>query len=99
MTINKKTLTEIPKGNIKGFLGFPLNLDLENLDAHIAILGVPYGLPYYPNELSNDQSTAPDTLRANAQDAAWEEPRTLEHFDWDLGGSLLNDTYIKIVDC
>ena len=37
MTTNKKPLTEIPKGNIKGFLGFPLNLDLENLDAHIAI--------------------------------------------------------------
>ena len=93
------TLTELPKGNSKGFLGFPLNLDLDNLDADIVIMGVPYGLPYYPNELSNDQSTAPDILRLTAQDAAWDEPRTLKHFDWDLGGPLLDNKKIKIVDC
>ena len=92
-------LTELPKGNSKGLLGFPLNLDLDNLDADIVIMGVPYGLPYYPNELSNDQSTAPDILRLNAQDAAWDEPRTLKHFDWDLGGPLLDNKNIKIVDC
>ena len=68
--IERLALTEPPKGNSKGFLGFPVNLDLDNLNAQIAILGVPYGLPYYPNELSNDQSTAPDILRQNAQDAA-----------------------------
>ena len=48
-------LTEIPKGG-RGFLGFPLHTDLNNLDADIAILGVPYGLPYTPDDLSNDQS-------------------------------------------
>ena len=95
---NHVPLTELPKGIAKGFLGFPLNLDLENLDAQIAILGVPYGLPYYPNELANDQSTAPDLLRQNAQDAAWDEPRTTNHFDWDLGGSLLDNKNIKIID-
>ena len=95
---NRIPLTELPKGIAKGFLGFPLNLDLENLDAQIAILGVPYGLPYYPNELANDQSTAPDLLRQNAQDASWDEPRTTNHFDWDLGGSLLDNKNIKIID-
>ena len=95
---NRVPLTELPKGIAKGFLGFPLNLDLENLDAQIAILGVPYGLPYYPNELANDQSTAPDLLRQNTQDAAWDEPRTTNHFDWDLGGSLLDNKNIKIID-
>ena len=95
---NRVPLTELPKGIAKGFLGFPLNLDLENLDAQIAILGVPYGLPYYPNELANDQSKAPDLLRQNAQDAAWDEPRTTNHFDWDLGGSLLDNKNIKIID-
>ena len=96
---NNISLTELPKGNAKGLLGFPLSLDLDNLDADIVILGVPYGLPYYPNELSNDQSTAPDILRLNAQDSAWDEPRTLKHFDWDLGGPLLDNKDIKIVDC
>ena len=62
-------LTELPKGNAKGLLGFPLSLNLEQIDAHIAILGVPYGLPYYPSEMANDQSRAPDILRQNAQDA------------------------------
>ena len=95
----RKKLIELPKDNIKGLLGFPLDTDLDNLSAHIAIIGVPYGLPYYPGELSNDQSTAPDILRSNAQDSAWEEPRTLKHFDWDLGGPLLNDQEIKIIDC
>ena len=94
----KLPLTELPKGNAKGLLGFPLNLDIEKIDAHIAILGVPYGLPYYPSEMANDQSRAPDILRQNAQDAAWDEPRTLHHFDWDLGGPLLNNKDIKIVD-
>ena len=89
------TLTELPKGKSIGFLGVPLNLDLDNLDAEIVIMGVPYGLPYYPNELSNDQSTAPDILRLNAQDSAWDEPRTLKHFDWDLGGPLLDNKDIK----
>ena len=95
---NRAPLTELPKGISKGFLGFPLNLDLDNLNAQIAILGVPYGLPYYPNELANDQSTAPDLLRQNAQDAAWDEPRTTNHFDCDLGGSLLDNKNIKIID-
>ena len=95
----KLPLTELPKGNAKGLLSFPLNLDLEKIDAHIAILGVPYGLPYYPSEMANDQSRAPDILRQNAQDAAWDEPRTLYHFDWDLGGPLIDNKDIKIVDC
>ena len=90
-------LTELPKGNAKGLLGFPLNLDLEKIDAHIAILGVPYGLPYYPSEMANDQSRAPDILRQNAQDAAWDEPRTLHHFDWILVARCLIIRTLKLL--
>jgi agmatinase len=91
-------LTETPKGG-RGFLGFPVHTDLNNLDADIAILGVPYGLPYTPDDLSNDQSTSPDLLRENAQDAGWSEPRTIKHFDWDLGGPLLDNRAVRVVDC
>ena len=91
-------LTETPKGG-RGFLGFPVHTDLNNLDAEIAILGVPYGLPYTPDDLSNDQSTSPDLLRENAQDSGWSEPRTIKHFDWDLGGPLLDNRAVRVVDC
>ncbi len=92
-------ITEAPPGSPNSFLGFPLVLDVGSLDADIAILGVPYGLPYVTGDLANDQSRAPDALRQNAQDAAWEEPRTRVHFDWDLGGPLLDNRDVKVVDC
>ncbi len=92
-------VTEAPPASPTTFLGFPLALDLDHLDADIAILGVPYGLPYSIGELANDQSRAPDLIRRNAQDAAWEEPRTRFHYDWDLGGPLLDGRPVKVVDC
>ena len=95
---SEEKLTEIPRGK-NGFLGFPINTDLNNIDAHIAVLGVPYGLPYTPDELSNDQSRTPDLLRENAQDAGWSEPRTIKHFDWDLGGPILDHRNVRVVDC
>ena len=95
----KDDLTSAPPGSANSFLGFPLALDLDKLDADIAILGVPFGLPYVVGDLANDQSRAPDAIRQNAQDAAWEEPRTRVHFDWDLGGPLLDNRPMKVVDC
>jgi len=95
----KDAVTQAPPGSPNSFLGFPLVLDLDKLDADIAILGVPFGLPYVVGDLANDQSRAPDAIRQNAQDAAWEEPRTRVHFDWDLGGPLLDNRPVKVVDC
>jgi len=92
-------LTEIPGTLKKGLLGVPFCKNLDELEANIAILGIPYGLPYYPNEFANDQSLTPDLLRQNAQDGAWHEPRTINHFDWDLGGNLLDNQNISIFDC
>jgi len=96
---NGFSITQAPPKPSQTFLNFPLELDLDNLDADIAILGVPYGLPYGIDELANDQSRAPDAIRQNAQDRAWDEPRTREHFDWDLGGSMLDNKSVKVVDC
>jgi len=41
----KDAVTQAPPGSANSFLGFPLVLDLDKLDADIAILGVPFGLP------------------------------------------------------
>ena len=92
-------ITTAASGSPNSFLNCPLAFDLDNLDADIAILGVPFGLPYVVSDLANDQIHAPDALRQNAQDAGWEEPRTLHHFDWDLGGPLLDNKPVKVVDC
>lgn len=77
------------------FLDFPLALELDGLKADIAILGIPYGMPYQPSEMANDQSLAPDAIR-QASDVA---ELIREHYDWDLGGPLLDGRDIKVVDC
>ena len=88
-------LTEAPARPPVTFLDFPLALDLDSLDAEIAILGVPYGMPYGPQDMANDQSRAPDAIRQ----ASDQTPYTRECYDWDLGGPLLDGRDIKVVDC
>ncbi len=90
-------LTQSPGCSPQTFLDFPLQLNLDQLDADIAVLGIPYGKPYRTHELANDQSLAPDAIRQSSNMIDIEY--TLNHFDWDLGGPLLNDQDIKIVDC
>ncbi len=88
-------LTEAPGGPPGTFLNFPLALDLAALEADIAILGIPYGMPYRPAEMANDQSRAPDAIR-QASDSPY---YTTDHYDWDLGGPLLDGRPVKVVDC
>lgn len=52
-------------------------------------------MPYYPAAMANDQSRAPDAIRQASIDVEY----TLNHFDWDLGGPLLDDKDVRIVDC
>ena len=70
------------------FLGFPFADDLDNLDADIAVLGIPFGMPYEPQAMANDQSRAPDAIRqfSNSTDIYY----TRNHYDWDLRGPLLD---------
>jgi len=79
------------------FLDFPYQTDLDSLDADIVILGIPFGMPYEPGALPNDQSRAPDAIRqaSSPADIAY----TRNHYDWDLGGPLLDGRDIRIVDC
>ena len=87
-----------PPGALSGtFLDFPLVTNLDNFDAHIAILGIPFGMPYGPATMANDQSRAPDAIRraSNTAHTAY----TRNHYDWDLGGPLLDDQEVRVVDC
>lgn len=90
-------LTEAPSASPRTFLKFPFADDLNNLDADIAILGVPYGMPYDLDTWPNDQSLAPDALRAAPIDI--DVDYTLNHYDYDLDGPLLDDRDITVVDC
>lgn len=91
------TLTQRPGCVPDTFLKFPFESDLDSLKADIAILGIPFGMPYSPEEMANDQSRAPDALRQASTeiDIAY----TLNHYDFDLDGPLFDGQDIRVVDC
>ena len=90
-------ITQKPPQHTGTFLQFPYADDLDALEADIAILGIPYGMPYTVGEMANDQSRAPDALRMAS------DPHmisyTLNHYDFDLGGPLFDGRDIRVVDC
>lgn len=88
-------LTAAPSGPPTTFLNSPLVLDLDTLEAQIAILGIPYGMPYQPSAMANDQSRAPDAIRHASNQVL----RRSDRFDWDLGGTLLDGRDVAVVDC
>jgi agmatinase len=88
-------LTVPPGGSGQTFLDVPLHTDLETLDSHVAILGVPHGMPYGTAGKANDQGNAPAAVRA-ASDLI-SEP--LDHWDFDLDGTLLDGRDARIADC
>ncbi len=93
--MTKKNLTIEPTGPARTFLDFPLELDIDNLEADIAILGIPFGMPYSPDAMANEQSRAPDALRQAGLDSSY----VVGHYDFDLDGHLLDHRDIKVVDC
>ena len=90
-------LVEPPGAGVRTFLDFPYAGDLQNLQADFAILGIPYGMPYDVAGFPNDQSKAPDILRSYCHDE--DVAYTRNHFDYDLGGYLLNGADARVVDC
>lgn len=88
-------LTVPPKRGHGSFLYSPVVTDLDALDAHVAILGIPYGDPYSIDEVTNDQTRAPDAVREVTDRVS----RALERWDFDLGGTIFDGRDIKMVDC
>ncbi|MGE0006010.1 MAG: agmatinase [Parvibaculaceae bacterium] len=89
------SLTVSPKGPPATFLDVPLALDLERLDAEIAVIGVPYGNPYNIDEVANDQSRAPTAIRRASEliSTGW------DRWDFDVDGLPLRGKAIRVVDC
>jgi agmatinase len=96
-TSKHSPLTLPPGTTPQTFLDFPFTNNLNELAADIAILGIPYGMPYDAGSMANEQSKAPDAIRqfTNATDILY----TLNHYDWDLGGPLFDNRDIRVVDC
>ena len=86
---------QAPENDPATFLGFPLCTDLAELEADIAILGIPFGDPYDIEGVSNDQSRAPAAIRCESHGLTL----GLDHWDFDLGGTLLDDRAVRVVDC
>ena len=88
-------LTMAPKHGHTSFLFSELATDLDNLAADIAFLGIPFGSAYSVAEISNDQSTMPTAMRQASDRIV----RSLERYDFDLGGPLYAGKPIRAVDC
>jgi agmatinase len=88
-------LTVPPKTGHKSFLFSEVCTDLDELDAHIAFLGIPHGDPYSMEDVNNEQSRAPTAIRQATDRAV----RSLERYDFDIGGPLYLGKPIKAVDC
>ena len=86
-------LTSAPGGAAQTFLRMPFAPDLSALDAHVAILGIPHCAPYHMQEATNDQTRAPDAIRAQSDQIC----HALTHWDFDLGGPLLDGRPVRIV--
>lgn len=87
-------ITPVPLGR-PTFADFPRCDDLESLDAQIAIIGVPYGVPASMESSQAPSSAAPAAIREESLRFG----KYLTHHDIDLGGPLLNNRTIRVVDC
>lgn len=77
------------------FAGFDRCDDLNTLDADIAIIGTPYGVIYPSYTERPRYSDGAESLRQHSQKYG----KFREHYDFDLGGTMLNGRALRIVDC
>ena len=87
-------LSPIPIGR-PTFLDAPRCADLDTLDAHIAVLGLPICVPYNL-DYATRAAGAPQAIRDQSLRYV---PGYLERYDFDFGGELLAGKDVKIVDC
>lgn len=92
----KPEMTTAPKHGHKSLLYSEVVSDLNTLDrVDIAVLGIPYGSPYSIDEVTNDQTNGPTAVRQATDRAV----RSIERYDFDIGGPLMDNQDIRMVDC
>jgi agmatinase len=77
------------------FLGAPVCTEVSGLQADVAILGIPYGVPYGMRGVHSDAANMPAAVRGASKRFA----RLVGHHDFDLGGDLLDHGRLRLVDC
>lgn len=77
------------------FLAMPRCTDLTMLEADVAIIGVPYTVPYDLAASRQPSSTAPAAIREASQRLI----AFLHHHDYDFGGPVLAGRDVRIIDC
>jgi agmatinase len=87
--------TQPPRRTPGTFLYSEPVTSLDNLAADIAYLGVPYAQAYSYEDITNDQSNGPTAMR----EASTRIIRSIERYDFDLGGPLYAGKPIRAVDC
>lgn len=88
-------LTAAPRSGHRSLLFSDVATDLDTLQADIAYLGIPHGRAYALDAIGNDQSRAPHAIR-QASDRAL---RSLERYDFDIGGPLYMGRDLRVADC
>lgn len=76
------------------FAGLPACANIADASADIAIIGIPHGASYHPGK-SGHSVEAPAAIRRAAQRYS----NMLDHYDFDLGGPMLDERNIRVVDC
>lgn len=87
-------ITPVPLGQ-PTFLDAPRCQSLDKLEADVAIIGVPYTVPYDLVASRQVSSDAPAAIRTASQRLV----AFLHHHDFDFGGPVLADHDMQIVDC
>lgn len=89
-------LTVAPPTGHQTLLYSTLVTELEGLEADIAVLGMPFGSPYSAKAFTNDQTNAPQAIRAVTDRIV----RAPDHYDFDIDGPMLQGRAdIRFVDC
>lgn len=85
----------LPTAPRQGFLGWPVACNPERWDCEVALLGVRHSEPYAHDERPNDQSRAPDAVRALSDRISY----TPDRWDFDMGATFQDAVPVRCIDC